>query len=155
MKAFVVICVAFAVISASAAESDPIVRVTGGQVREQLSTKAEPFLRAFPTRRLRWANFRWREPMPVRSWAGIRATNAFGPPCAQIQTMALNAARVTDAQISQEDCLYLNVWTPEWGNKPQKPVMVYIHGGGNLGGASSEALSMARVCPGTAWCWYR
>ena len=33
----------------------------------------------------------------------------------------------------------MNVWTPEWHGKSQKPVMVYIHGGGNLGGGSSEA----------------
>src|SRR5581483_3826058 len=37
-----------------------------------------------------------------------------------------------------EDCLYLNVWTPEWHGKSKNAVMVFIHGGGNLFGSSSE-----------------
>ena len=35
-----------------------------------------------------------------------------------------------------EDCLFLNVWTPDPGGR--LPVMVWIHGGGNTGGWSLE-----------------
>lgn len=37
-----------------------------------------------------------------------------------------------------EDCLYLNVWSTTIDVTAEQPVMVWIHGGGNLGGAGSE-----------------
>jgi para-nitrobenzyl esterase len=119
MKAFVMVYAAFAVISASAAESGPIARVTGGQVRGAILEKGGAVFKGIPYAAPPVGELRWREPMPVSSWASIRDATAFGPPCAQLQSLALNAARVPDAQISKEDCLYLNVWTPEWGNKAQ------------------------------------
>ena len=137
MKTIVAMCVLVA-IPASAEESGPIAKVTGGQVEAQLSTKGGPSSRASP-RAPPVGELRWREPMPVKTWAGVRDATAFGALCAQTQNLSPNAALIPAAQISKEDCLYLNVWTPEWHNKRQKPVMVFIPGGGNLGGGSSEA----------------
>jgi para-nitrobenzyl esterase len=37
-----------------------------------------------------------------------------------------------------EDCLYLNVWTPATSSSQSLPVMVWIHGGSNLNGAGSQ-----------------
>jgi para-nitrobenzyl esterase len=37
-----------------------------------------------------------------------------------------------------EDCLYLNIWTRSSEVNDKHPVMVWTHGGGNLGGAGSE-----------------
>jgi para-nitrobenzyl esterase len=37
-----------------------------------------------------------------------------------------------------EDCLYLNVWTPAKSTNESLPVMVWIHGGSNLNGAGSQ-----------------
>jgi para-nitrobenzyl esterase len=39
-----------------------------------------------------------------------------------------------------EDCLTLNVWTGSLDPDARQPVMVWIHGGGNLGGSGSEAM---------------
>lgn len=75
---------------------------------------------------------RWAAPQPPDSWAGVRAATTFGN--AAIQTADtgedLGAPR-------SEDCLYLNIWTPIVDPQARQPVMVWIHGGGFLGGAAS------------------
>ena len=138
MMTFVVMCVAFA-IPAGAANSGPIVKVTGGQVRGATLDKVGAVFKGIPFAQPPVGTLRWREPIPVKPWAGVRDATAFGPLCAQVQSPSPNAAQASNAELSDEDCLYLNVWTPEWHGKSQRPVMVYIHGGGNLGGGSSEA----------------
>ncbi len=40
---------------------------------------------------------------------------------------------------SSEDCLYLNVWAPEWPAKHPLPVMVWVHGGSNTAGSGSQS----------------
>jgi para-nitrobenzyl esterase len=74
---------------------------------------------------------RWREPQPVKPWTGVRATTSFGAPCAQN-----SGGRVLET--SREDCLYLNMWTPEWPPGARKPVMFWMHGGGNYGGSTGS-----------------
>lgn len=111
---------------AAAAEegTGPVVRVTGGQIRGRIAVngpgavfKGIPFA-APPTGELRW-----REPMPVKAWAGVREAADFGPKCFQ------NSG-------GSEDCLSLNVWPAEWPVKSRKPVMVWVHGGANLTGSA-------------------
>jgi len=77
---------------------------------------------------------RWRAPQPVEPWLDIRNAAAFGPAC--MQTVGATFDRRTS--LESEDCLYLNVWTETLTPEQARPVMVWIHGGGNLGGAGSE-----------------
>ena len=40
---------------------------------------------------------------------------------------------------SSEDCLYLDVWVPEWPVKRALPVMVWLHGGSNTVGSGTQS----------------
>jgi para-nitrobenzyl esterase len=42
--------------------------------------------------------------------------------------------------MSREDCLYLNIWAPEWPPQAKRSVMVWITGGGNYYGAASDRI---------------
>src|SRR5262249_21759962 len=74
---------------------------------------------------------RWREPQPVLPWNGVRDATESGPPAAQAK-FGWNDAF---AAAGKEDCLYLDVWTPAKEAGAKLPVMVWLHGGGNVGGA--------------------
>ena len=80
---------------------------------------------------------RWRAPVPAEGWKGVRDAKAFGHACLQPpqDPKGLYAGGMTSVS---EDCLTLNVWAPTGGKK--LPVMVWIHGGALMGGASSEPL---------------
>lgn len=77
---------------------------------------------------------RWRPASEPEAWRGIRAATAFSP----IAVQTVGAGFVLRETTQSEDCLYLNVWTATLDRGAGQPVMVWIHGGGNLGGAGSE-----------------
>ncbi|MEU5864303.1 carboxylesterase family protein [Nonomuraea sp. NPDC047529] len=73
---------------------------------------------------------RWGSPRPAAGWRGVRAATRPGPACAQVMDF------IGDKPSTAEDCLYLNVTTPR-RTTGKLPVMVWIHGGGFLGGSGA------------------
>lgn len=78
---------------------------------------------------------RWREPQPVPSWDGVRQTSTFAPRCMQLPIFGDMNFRSNGMS---EDCLYLNVWTPDASSDAALPVLVYFYGGGFIAGDGSE-----------------
>ncbi|WP_218951882.1 carboxylesterase/lipase family protein [Amycolatopsis anabasis] len=110
--------------------SGAVVRTDSGPVRGTVAPEYRTFQKvpfaAPPTGELRW-----RSPQPSRPWSEPRDATKPSSPCAQ--------AYSGDPRPTDEDCLYLNVTTPRSaGHGRPKPVMVWLHGGGNSYGTAAD-----------------
>jgi para-nitrobenzyl esterase len=119
-----------AFLAALCAAEPPSAAVTGGQIRGGTLEKGGAFFKGIPFAQAPIGDLRWREPAPVKAWTGVREATSFGAACAQ------NAGGRMQPS-SSEDCLFLNIWTPEWPPSGRKAVMVWFHGGGNYAGTAS------------------
>jgi len=75
---------------------------------------------------------RWKPPQKEAPWTGVRDATAFGPTCMQV-----TGAFGRPGGQASEDCLQLNVYEPVEHAHKKLPVMVWIYGGGFIGGAAS------------------
>lgn len=82
-------------------------------------------------------DLRWKDPQPVAPWRGTYHADRFGPQCTQPQRNVM-VNQYSGAEITSEDCLYLNVWARPGLKKA--PVIVYIHGGAFYIGTASMPL---------------
>ncbi|WP_200301813.1 carboxylesterase/lipase family protein [Streptomyces adelaidensis] len=80
---------------------------------------------------------RFRPPVPPAPWAGVRDAVVFGPTPAKPPYSEAFARYLSDPVVPGDDCLNLNVWTPEPGRAARLPVMVWIHGGALTRGSSA------------------
>jgi para-nitrobenzyl esterase len=76
---------------------------------------------------------RWRPPQPVAHWQEPLDATAYANTCPQVTEFGAFAG---PSSIT-EDCLYLNVFSTGNSGK-KKPVIVWIHGGGNIDGESND-----------------
>ncbi|XP_026744640.1 venom carboxylesterase-6-like [Trichoplusia ni] len=78
-------------------------------------------------------DLRFKAPVPPKPWSGIRKAKEFGPMCYQYDMFFDKGARS-----GSEDCLYLNVYTPDVNPEKPLPVMFWIHGGGLITGSGND-----------------
>jgi para-nitrobenzyl esterase len=139
----------FCVLTASFAASalfgaNPTARVAAGQLEGRPMDSGGAVFKGIPYAAPPLGDLRWHEPVAAKAWTGVRDASAFGHSCVQ----QISTWNKQEAEGNQEDCLYLNVWAPEWPAKSPKPVMVWLHGGGNTGGGASvdyfDGASLAR-----------
>jgi para-nitrobenzyl esterase len=110
--------------------ADPtLVRVAGGVLKGRVSGGARTFF-GIPYAAPPVGALRWKAPQEPAPWTGTRDALTPGNRCPQ-------NSLVPGSGSTNEDCLYLNVWTPQ-PVRPRMPVMVWIHGGAFTGGSGSE-----------------
>ena len=83
---------------------------------------------------------RWKAPKDSSTWNGTLEAIEFKSACFQGSSMIQGDSE--DKWSGSEDCLYLNIWTPQLtqdqleNNQEKLPVMMWIHGGGNTTGSA-------------------
>ncbi len=142
------IAIVFAMVAACSSSSGPTTspsnamcqaQVAQGQLSGKLAGATCEYLGvpygAPPTGAQRFA-----PPKAAEGWSGVRQATAFGPSCFQASNL-LGAG----ATPPSEDCLSVNVYTPQDAPAAPLPVMVFIYGGAFTSGSSSlydgEAMS--------------
>ncbi|HKE14721.1 MAG TPA: carboxylesterase family protein [Kofleriaceae bacterium] len=120
--------------SPDAAASGPMVTIDDGQLQGEIDGSSSRFL-GIPFAQPPVGALRWKAPVPNDPWDGVRDATAFGPRCAQLESLQGDASE-------DEDCLYLNVWTPYPAPTGQLPVMVWFHGGGNQAGGTADLVPL-------------
>jgi para-nitrobenzyl esterase len=136
---FFLFTIAFALfthsISAAQSTDGPVFQTQYGKLRGLQEGNVDIF-KGIPFAAPPVGEFRWRPPQPVNAWEGERDATKFEFNCAQAGWPRKPG---TIAEGSSEDCLYLNIWRPAGTKTNQKlPVMVWIHGGGFVGGSGSS-----------------
>src|SRR5580658_10271703 len=77
---------------------------------------------------------RWKPPQPAAAWTTTLNATALGPICPQIDPSTMAYSTTSD-----ENCLSLNVWTPDPAPTTPVPVMVWIFGGAFVFGSGGAA----------------
>lgn len=78
---------------------------------------------------------RFRPPEPVEPWSGVRDATRFGPTVPKNRLTPHFEQMWPERWIDGDDCLNLNIWTPDLAGSA--PVLVWLHGGGYTNGSGS------------------
>jgi para-nitrobenzyl esterase len=113
---------------------EPVGATTTGQVQGTWSGEIATFL-GVPYAAPPVGADRFGPPRRHPRWEGTRDASVFGPTAPQApQDLAL----IDEPIIAGDNCLNLNVFTPDPGREAGLPVMVWIHGGGFFSGSSAN-----------------
>ncbi|MGK6320903.1 carboxylesterase/lipase family protein [Sphingomonas sp. DT-204] len=123
-----------ALLGVGAAWAGPVAHAPAG-VAEGVTAGRINIFRGLPYAQPPVGPLRWKPPVGLPPWQGVRKATSFGPACVQPRPRVQSIYANPPERMS-EDCLVLNVWTPK--DARNLPVFVWIHGGALVGGYGHE-----------------
>jgi para-nitrobenzyl esterase len=118
--------------------TESTVRTTSGAVRGSSRDGVHAFL-GIPYAAPPFGPRRFAAPQPPEPWDGVRAATAYGPTVPKPPYAPPYDVLLPEPVVPGEDCLNLNVWTPDPGASGL-PVFVWIHGGAFVNGSGGVAV---------------
>jgi len=114
----------------------PVVDAPAGAVRGTAEGDLHVF-RGIPYAQPPVGSLRWRPPLPMARWKGVREATEFGAACYQPAPRLSNIYVGKPVPMS-EDCLTLNIWAP--ADARRAPVFFWIYGGALQSGSSRDPM---------------
>jgi para-nitrobenzyl esterase len=139
---FLNFCIAVLLICAHKVEVEVLVQTSSGPVVGVAADRATIF-KGIPFAQAPVGPLRWEKPKPAMKWSMPRMAKAFGSPCLQPNFP------ISSDLIGNDDCLNLNVWVPARSNEALLPVIVFVHGGANTVGSTSDDIVGLQIYDGT------
>jgi len=115
--------------------ANPLVTIKDGTLRGTAADGVSAFL-GIPYAAPPFGANRMKPPQPARPWDGERDATAFGPTVPKGDYPPPYQPLFPEVSIPGEECLNLNVWTPDPG-AAGLPVLVWVHGGSFMNGSGS------------------
>ena len=112
---------------------DPVAATTAGRVRGTAEDDTVAFL-GIPYARAPFGIRRFGLPVPEPAWNGVRDAIDYGPTAPQPDRPF---TIIPEPVLPGDECLNLNVFTPDLGSV-RLPVLVWIHGGGFTAGGNTS-----------------
>ncbi len=119
----------FAVAAGCSVKKETVIKTVNGEIEGKSEDGVKKYL-GVPFAKPPVGDLRFAPPQPMAEWDGVLN-------CTEYKNSAVQTEEAQkEGLVYGEDCLYLNIWTPEKGDN--LPVYIFIHGGAYVSGSPSD-----------------